>query len=599
MIKIINIETRDVFHIDLHKKGGEEQLLCPECSAARKKKTDQCLSWNHSNNVGFCHHCNKKFAEFKEYQPKKEYSKPEWKNNTELSDNAIKYLEGRKISQFSIRNDNLLSEGLEWMPQEQKGVNTIQFNYFRNSELINVKYRDGKKNFRLAKDAELIFFNLDGIKENTTAIITEGEFDALSFIECGLNNVLSVPNGAAPNAKMEYLENCETELSKLDTIILAMDEDAIGSEFRDELARRLGKERCFKVSFKDCKDANDYLIKYGKDELLKVIENKEPYPIEGVFTVNDVRNELFNLYKQGMPKGMTIDDPIDDLISFDKGRLYTITGIPGHGKSEFIDFIIEKLSLKYNQRTAYFSPENYPLETHVSKLIEKIIGSQFKSDKMSMNEYNMAIEYLEDKYYWINPEENYSVDNILASAKSLVLRKGVNILVIDPYNKLEHNRKSNQSETEYISQFLDKILNFAHKYETIVFLIAHPRKMSKLATGIYEVPNLYDINGSSNFFNKTDFGVTVYRNMATDFVEVYIQKAKFKHLGTVGTKSYKYNINNGRYSCFNESDINDIKYDNSNHLTGLGNKSEPEPIITEATGLSMNMDFEEVEEMPF
>jgi len=531
MKKIIDLETKDIFFIDLHKPAGEERVICPLCDGLRtKNKGAKDFCWSHDKNVGNCQHCKHKFVEFKELE-RKEYKRPEWKNNTKLSDKAVKYFESRGITQFTLRNENLISEGLEFMPQINAEINTIQFNYWRGTNLINIKYRDGAKHFKLAKDAELIFYNIDGIKGIDTCIITEGEFDALSFIECGFNNTLSVPNGATINSKMEYLENCENDFKHIVKFILAMDEDLVGVTFRDELARRLGKEKCFKVSFKDCKDANEYLTKYGKDELIKVIENCEPYPIEGVFTIQDVRTELFELYKKGMPKGMTLDDPIDEYISFDKGRLYTITGIPGHGKSEFVDWIIEKLTGIYNMKTAYFSPENYPLQAHISKLIEKLIGKPFKSERMTIAEYELAVEYLTEKYYWINPEENYSVDTILDTAKSLILRKGINILVIDPYNKLEHARKTNQSETEYISQFLDKLTNFAHKYETIIFLVAHPRKMQKNAAGYYEIPNLYDINGSSNFFNKTDFGLTVYRNMQSDLVEVHVQKAKFRHLG--------------------------------------------------------------------
>jgi len=591
-MKIINTESKQFFYIEVHKSGGEERTTCPVCSDSRKNKKDKCFAWNHNDNIGFCHHCKAKFTVFKEFKPI-EYKKPEWKNNTDLSDKLVKYLNSRGITQFTIRNSKLVSEGLEYMPQRQKEVNTMQFNYWRGESLVNIKYRDGAKNFKLSKDAELIFFNLNGIKENDTAIITEGEFDALSFIECGYNNVLSVPNGATVNGKMEYLENCETEIKHIQKFILATDQDNIGVEFRDELARRLGKEKCFKVNFKDCKDANSFFLKYGKDELIKTLDNLEPYPIEGVFTVKDVRSDLLDLYRLGMPKGMTIDDPIDELISFEKGRLYTVTGIPGHGKSEYIDFVLEKLGLKYEQRIAYFSPENYPLQTHVSKIIEKLTGKRFNTEKLSIEEFEQAFEFMLDRYYWINPEENYSVDSILDAARALILRKGVNVLVIDPYNKLEHNRKTNQSETEYISEFLDKIINFAHKYEVIVFLIAHPRKMQKMSTGIYEVPNLYDINGSSNFFNKTDFGITVYRNMATDFVDVHIQKCKFKHLGAIGTRTYKYNINNGRYSFFNGQDINDIKYDNTNHLRLTRELPEPDSFI------EPNKDFTITNDLPF
>lgn len=120
------------------------------------------------------------------------------------------------------------------------------------------------------------------------------------------------------------------------------------------------------------------------------------------------------------------------------------------------------------------------------------------------------------------------------------------------------------NETNYISQTLDKFTNFAQKYDVLFFLVAHPRKMSKDASGQFEVPTLYDINGSANFYNKTDYGITVQRNKEAGTVGVYVQKVKFKHLGETGNATFKYNINNGRYVPYYESQ--DPIWDNSNHL---------------------------------
>ena len=89
--------------------------------------------------------------------------------------------------------------GLEFMPQLNKEVETIQFNYFRNSELVNVKYRGAKKSFKLHKGSELIFYNIDSVKDRKEVIICEGEIDALTFKQCGYDSVVSVPNGANLN----------------------------------------------------------------------------------------------------------------------------------------------------------------------------------------------------------------------------------------------------------------------------------------------------------------------------------------------------------------------------------------------------------------
>jgi twinkle protein len=98
-----------------------------------------------------------------------------------------------------------------------------------------------------------------------------------------------------------------------------------------------------------------------------------------------------------------------------------------------------------------------------------------------------------------------------------------------------------------------------------IFLVAHPTKMQKdPATKIVEVPDLYDVSGSANFFNKADAGLSVYRNFDTNIVEIYINKMKFEHIGKQGNCALKYNIRNGRYQSI--LDINSRGWDESNWL---------------------------------
>lgn len=542
-MKIIDLETKQDYQIDLFKSGGEEKMVCPKCSADRKKKNQKVFSWNHSKEVGFCSHCNASFVVYKEFT--KKYIKPLWKNNTKLSDNVVNWFDKRGIKQMTLR-DFQLSEGMEFMPQVNKEVNTIQFNYFRDKELINVKYRDGQKNFKLHKDSELIFYNYDNVKGLNEIIICEGEIDCLSIYECGHHNVVSVPNGAS-GQRMEYLDNC-IELFGQDTkIILATDNDLPGVQMRNELASRLGIENCYIVNFGECKDANEYLIKYGTVVLHEAISNAKKYPVEGIFTSDDFIDEIYSLYENGLNPAFQIGfEAFDKLMSFDFSRLITVTGIPGHGKSEFVDQIVIRLNTLFGLRAAYFSPENYPLELHASKIIEKLIGKRFSKNEISKQNLEIALEYYRDNFFSICPEDDFTVETILKKARYLVKSKGIKILIIDPYNTLEHKKNGNENETEYVSRFLDELRNFAKRNRIMIFLVAHPTKMQK-NNGVFDIPNMYSISGSSNFYNKTDFGLCVYRTN-TDDTEVYVQKVKFKHLGERGVSTFKWNKQNGRYS---------------------------------------------------
>lgn len=547
---IIDLNTKTEYQIEV-SKNGENQMICPVCSHTRKKKTDKCFSFNLLKGAGRCNHCGVVLLEKKEFvklPPQIEYKRPLFKSDTNYPLSVQTFFKQRCISEKTL-NKFKVTHGTEFMPQFNKEVPTINFNYFRNGELINVKYRGAKKSFKLFKDAELIFYNLDCAINNKTIIIVEGEMDALAMAESGYENVISVPNGANLNKNnLQYLDNSIDFFTEDNKFILALDNDQAGLNLQNELARRLGFENCHYVRFKDCKDANDCLIKYGIQGIIESMGDKKEFPIEGVFNATDIEEQIYDFYNNGLPKGEGIGLAEFDLfLRFQTGYLTTITGIPGHGKSEFLDFLLCKLNVLHGWKCALYSPENHPLELHFSKFAEKIIGKAFEGyKKMNNIELNAMIKYHSNNFFFINPKEDFSLDNILDAVKALIRKKGINSFVIDAWNKLDH--KYNESETKYVSQQLDKIVMFCERNKVHCFLVAHPTKITKdKNTGLFDVPNLYSISGSANFYNKTANGMTVYRNYQTGLTEVYIQKVKFKHWGQTGSIQFAWDRYNGRY----------------------------------------------------
>lgn len=536
-MKIQSSNTKLIYN---YEPSGPRSV-CPECSHNRKKKNDKCLAWDIKNNRGYCHNCMTSFFEYRPHEVK-EFIVPKWKNNTDLSDKAVKYFEGRMISQDTLSKMKIYSD-IEYMPQFSAEVDVICFPYFYDNKLVNIKYRGPKKSFKMVSGAELIFYNADCLKKAEEIIIVEGEIDALTFIQAGYENTISVPNGAG---NIDFLDTCIDLFADIKKIYIATDQDTRGINLKSELIRRLGPERCYVVSFKDCKDANEYLLKYGP-EIKDVIPNAIPVPVKGIVSVGSMYAEIRDLYDNGVQKGKTIDHPsIDDLITWETGRLAIVTGIPSSGKSEFVDYVVSKLNILHGWKVAYFTPENYPLKFHYTKIYEKLIGKKFSRDKSTEIEWDMAYEYIKENYFYILNEEDLSINSILESSKILVKTRGIKIVVIDPYNKLEH--KYNDSETQYISRFLDQIINFAKLNDILIFLIAHPRKIEKGA-----VPSLYDISGSANFYNKTDYGMTVHRitsddNVMINEVNVHFQKIKYKHLGTQGVVHLNYDYVSGRFN---------------------------------------------------
>ncbi len=568
---------------------GNVKTVCPECvkNGTRTHRFDKSLSVDLDNGVWNCFYCHWSGSlqestfdpspegkrRWMEQQPwyqasqvrhqQKTYRKPAPRPSAPMSDRALAWFKGRGISQATLEAMKV-TEGLEWMPQKNAEANTVQFNYYLGGELVNTKFRTGDKCFKLVSGAKLLPYNIDSIKGTKECIITEGEIDALSFYEVGRHDVVSVPNGA--NANLDYLDDyIEEYFNDKETIFIASDTDTKGVLLRDELLRRFGAERCRVLEYGEgCKDANEHLMKYGRESLLKCLEDAPETKMEGVFTVTDFEQSLDALFENGWQRGVTIGhDNFDRLCSFETKRLCIVTGIPGSGKSEFIDEIVVRLNLRYGWRAAYFSPENSPFSYHASKLIEKLTGKRFGRSSLPLGEYRQVKEHLEKNFFFISPADNFKAESILEKAKYLVRRRGIKALVIDPYNRLESEQGS-RSETLYISELLDRLTNFAQRNDILIILMAHPTKQPRNKDGVIEAPTLYDISGSANFFNKADFGLVVHRNRAENYVEVHVQKVKFRHLGECGTALFKYNLNNGRYVPFTHG--KDPAWDNTNYL---------------------------------
>jgi len=550
------------------KNSGGDKVLCPKCSHTRKNKKDPCLSidldtgdYNCHNDCGF----RGRVSNRKEFIPRtKVYVKPVYINNTSLSDNLVKYFFKRGISQ-KVLTDCRISEGLYFIDGSQQ--NTVQFNYFRKNELINIKYRTGNKKFRMIKDAELIFYNLDAIENSDWCVIVEGEPDCLSFIQAGIKEVVSVPNGASKgNSDLEYLDNCIEYFEDKKKIIIATDNDAAGMALRDELARRLGYERCYKVDLTSFKDANELLVAKGASALIELIKpsNLIDFPLSGIITVNSIWDDVEHYIESGLPRGDTTGmlKEFDEMVSFVPGHMMVLTGIPNHGKSPFALMVMCALSINHGYKWGLFTPEHKPLPVFIVMICECLLGKHVRKGTIfSSREKELAKAFINEHFYFIQPEDDdVTLDNIISKAKSLVVKYGIKGLLIDPWNKLEHNFEKGDNETMYISKQLDKIIRFDQRHGILSIVIAHPTKIRKDKSGAFEIPNLYDISGSSNWFNKPDIGVTFYRNYTTGLSEIHVQKMKYCHLGKQGSCNVRYNINNSRFcGMYGE-------WDNSNWL---------------------------------
>ena len=515
---------------------GKQEGICPLCSADRKpiNQKKKCASYDWDRGLGTCHNCHEVF-QLHTFKRKggsdRIYNKPKQIANPLLSDKVIKWFEKRGISNNTLVKMKI-TEGKEFMPQTGKEENTIQFNYFINNELINIKYRDGKKNFKLVKGAEKIFYNIDSTVGHKYVVIVEGEIDALSFIDAGINSVVSVPNGATvTGANLDYLDSCIDYFEGKEKIIIAVDKDEAGENLRQELIRRLGAEACYTVDFGDYKDANEFLVGNGRDMLSSLIDDASPVPIENVLTLKDIDDELQEFIHEGFKPGYQIGlDNFDNIFSTYTGQFITVTGVPSSGKSDFVDRMVVGYNIKYGWKTAFASPENKPTFLHAHKLIRKIGNWMPEKTDIGTSKWNEVTEIVNNNFFFIE-HERYDLDAVLNKGAQLVKRKGIKCLVIDPYNKIKMDGASNMSIPDATMEYLTRIEAFAKKYDVLVIVVAHPTKMYKKEDGTIDEPNMYNIKGGGEWYDASYHGLLVHRDYNKKTVKVKVLKVKFQNLG--------------------------------------------------------------------
>lgn len=276
---------------------------------------------------------------------------------------------------------------------------------------------------------------------------------------------------------------------------------------------------------------------------------------EGLFSVKDVTDETHLLYDEGAVGGVSTGwRELDTLYTVKPGQWTVITGIPSHGKSAFLDAMLVNIAKTYDWRFVVCSPENQPLSRHIAQLMSVLVGEPFakgNSNRMSLSTMEQAEDWLDDHFRFVLPsEDDCTVPGILDLFDQAYIDRPFNGVVLDPWNELEHRRTPGKTETEYISESLTRFRRFARRTETHLWIVVHPIKLTKKEDGSYPLPTLYDCAGAAHWRNKADMGITVYRNLDSDSVEVelHVTKVRFRECGNLGSCRLIFDRTTGRYS---------------------------------------------------
>jgi twinkle protein len=475
---------------------------------------------------------------------------------TGLSTAAIEWGQKRGLSASTLETLGVVS-GTTAIGERQCEV--IAFPYKRGRDVVNVKYRTIEgKDWKQQKDPELRFWNLDAVIRSSEdeTIIVEGEADVCALVEAGVpvGQVISVPNGAPKRSaenpeeqdRYRYVEaGLKEGLARKKRFILAGDNDAPGLALRHDLVRLLGPARCWFVDWPmGVKDANDYLMRFGADDLrMYITEAAREWPVEGLFRLSEIPERApLEVWRPGFPEW-------ESKLGFAPRTISVVTGYPGHGKTQVMMQLWYQICRDYGVSAAIASFETGPKPHHRRNLRQFMFCRP--QAQLGEKEIETADRWIDDHFFWLVPTKKPSLKWALDLFEVAAVRHGAKVGQIDPWNKLEGDRPQGMSETDYIGQCLDECLVFAQDMNMHLQIVAHPAKPDFKQRK--EAPQLYDISGSQHWANKVDIGLSIHRPTlfegGTQNTEatLYVLKAKYEELGYPCKLHLDYRLSERRY----------------------------------------------------
>ena len=591
--------------VDISKLDTNDMTTCFECSEQRKAANQKKKVLKVYPKTGFykCYHCDIEgqvdsdewIDQTNDYKPQKPIYTPRPMQTpqpqkqieikpfilNDISKEALYFLSGRGISEQTAKTLKL---------SQRSGV--LVFNYYKEDQVVGAKYRKiSDKQFYQHAGCEKYLYNLDNLNNQETIILVEGEFDVCAIVEAGFLNVGSVSQGA-PNegqeigTKLQCLDNSIDYIKNAKKVIIFTDNDPNGNYLEKVLIERFGTDRCAVVEkLEGCKDANDVLLKYGKDKLIEIILNAKETPIEGVRTLDQAKDKMIDIYHNGYRKGVsTMVRELDGVFSFYYGWWYLWHGIPNSGKSAFVNFLMMCMSVHHGWKWAVFSPEHYPEEDFYTDMIEILTGKSTdieSNNRLSLEEVEVAMDFVGKHFFFVYPQaDNISntSSNVLEKIKELKLSKGINGYLIDPYNQLM--REGSENIDVYLERTLTDVDYLNKTHNLVGNIVAHPRTMYKeKGEEDYKKSTTYEVAGGAMWYNKSYGSVNIHRpfnqsDKRNCLVEIDVQKIKsHKRAGKPACKSLNYDIKTGWYKGLDGSCALEGEFEKILSLAGINTNS--------------------------
>jgi twinkle protein len=559
------------------KGRGHYRWTCPACSKDRRNNRNaQCLSASVESEkvLVTCWHCERSGAIRLTDTPVYNKPAPSRPNRSvkrisaKAEPPAIEFLR----SGISAETAEIfgLTTAHGYFPDLRRETEAVAFPYFLKGKPAGHKLRslEDKAHICSAPLNSLFGSQTIDLAESSDLIFTEGEIDALSFYEAGALNAVSVPNGASSFGTSEktagFLWESKDDIEAAKRIMIATDQDEKGEALANELARRIGKHKCWRVSFPEgCKDANETLLRFGGEVLAACLNSAEPWPVAGLYDAERYFPDMEALFVNGYGARITTGlAAVDEIYSVGPGLLTIVTGVPNYGKTTFVNQLMLNVARIHGLSMAVCSFENPP-HVHIPVLAEMLLqkhffeGKDLPGERMTMEELRGLYPFINRHFKFLQQDDGAkaSIESIIERIKAAVFRWGVRGVVIDPYNYIARPANA-ESETSFIDDMLTQLRLLAQSLGIHIWFIAHTTKLLKLADGSYQPPGGYDISGSAAWYSKADIGLTVHQSPdAPGVVKIVCWKARFPWIAKKGEKEILYDIMRNTYISDPSTDL--------------------------------------------
>jgi twinkle protein len=434
----------------------------------------------------------------------------------------------------------------------QDGAAWLRIPYREGGETLNHKWRlTSEKRHRMDPGAPLSLWNADCLADpiltsgRAPLVITEGEWDAMAAVQAGFQFAVSVPNGAPGNPtedvqtakRYDWVDRHATALAGVKEFVIAADADQAGYNLAADLVALLGAERCRFIEYPfPCKDLNEVLQEYGPQRVVDCIATAKPYPVKGLYTVDDFpeRGEVRS-YRIGVPA-------IADMIAIVPGTLTVVTGYANSGKSTLMNAIIgHAMREHFPVCVASFETDVKPI------LVDGLRMAMLGCGKVDLPRHPKLAEVdavIRDRLtiisQTVDADTEMGLDEFLALARVAVVRHGAKMVVLDPWNELEHKHRHDETETQYIGRALRAIKHFARINDVAFWIVAHPRVPLE---GTRKMPGLYSISGSANWANRPEYGLVYHRtSFDANEAEIAVTKVRMGLPGKRGSVKVTYDF---------------------------------------------------------